>query len=155
MEIVTVEGAHMTMGSNPDTRRAVAARLARLWRPPGSTVRLATRGRTLDRVQARAGDALTYQADHGNDVVFAIDVDHVSSVVGEEGGRFRCRRHQTLADIEEPIGVAVPGVGRTLRAGLLDPSLGDDLAILPLAVAQEEVAVAPRVVGPCPTAAGG
>jgi len=30
VEVVKVEGAHMTMGSNPDAQRVVAARLARL-----------------------------------------------------------------------------------------------------------------------------
>ena len=34
VEVVTIEGAHMTMGSNPETQRVVAARVARVGSPP-------------------------------------------------------------------------------------------------------------------------
>ena len=79
-------------------------------------------------------------------IVLPVDVDDVAAVALErDRGRRGARERRLRARVEEPVHVAVAVVRRAGRTRHVDPLLRDDLAILPLPVAQEEIAEARHV----------
>src|SRR3979490_3098835 len=105
-------------------------------------------------------DGLTIDpANHGHEIVFRSDKDHVGAVaaVGKCGGR--SPRPALPVGVEKPVHVPVDRLGLGGRACLINPLVREQLTIFPLAATQCEVTETGHVVGidvhaaaPVPTA---
>ena len=90
--------------------------------------------------------ALTNPADDDHQIVLPVDIDDVAAIALERHRACRrVRKCRLRARVEEPVHVTVAVVGRSGRTRHVDPFLRDDLAIVPFAVAQEQIAEAGHV----------